>query len=108
MSEQHATDLANLNSRIDRVEVTLTHAVEAIEKMATVVNKPQETKWGPILTAVSLLFVLGGGYTTMITLPLIERLNNIEADQDARLVRELERERDLGRLEGMNGIEPSG
>lgn len=90
----------DLNSRIDRIEVTLGHAVDAIEKMADVVNKPQETKWGPILTAVGLLFVAGSGYTTLITMPLQERLAAIEMRQELKLERELQRERELGRIEG--------
>jgi hypothetical protein len=94
----------NIESRIDRIEVTLSHAVEAIEKLASVVNAPQETKWGPILTALALLFAAAGGYTTLITIP-IER----EADQLRTKIykleeRELERERDLGRIEGKLGI----
>lgn len=104
MSIDQVDAMADLNSRIDRIEVTLTHAVDAIEKMASVVNKPQETKWGPILTAVSLLFVAGSGYTTLITMPLMERLNIIENDQDQRLEREMERERDIGRVEGRLGL----
>lgn len=94
-----------VHSRIDRIEVTLTHAVDAIEKIARVVNKPQETKWGPILTAVSLLFVAGSGYTTLITMPLMERLNNIEVQQLEQFDRELDRERDIGRIEGRLEIE---
>jgi len=93
-------DINNLNSRIDKIEVTLSHAVEAIEKMADVVNRGQETKWGPIVAALSLLFFAAGGYTTLITMPMNERSNTLEDQIQEMHVRELEHERSLGRLEG--------
>jgi hypothetical protein len=37
-------------------------------------------------------------------MPLMERMGNIEVDQDERLSRELERERDIGRMEGALGL----
>lgn len=93
-------DVQDLNSRIDRIEVTLSHAVEAIEKMAQVVNKPTETKWGPILAALTLLFLAASGYTTLITIPMNERSQHIE-DQILILHADaLQQERDIGRLEG--------
>lgn len=77
------------SSRIDKIEVTLSHAVDAIEKLAAVVNRPQRTQWGPILTAVGLLFVAGGGYTTLVTQPLADskqhlRAQIIELEKEAR------------------------
>lgn len=96
-------DLNDLNSRLDRVEVTLTHAVDAIEKMASVVNKPQETKWGPILTAVGLLFMAAGGYTTLITQPMRSDINDLEALQIRQFERDLELAREVGRIEGLHG-----
>ena len=89
-----------INSRIDKIEVTLSHAVDAIEKMANIVNKPQETKWGPILTAVSLLFVAGGGYTTLITMPMQREADNLRAELYELRERELENARLMGRIEG--------
>lgn len=97
-------NLAELNSRIDRIEVTLDNAVDAIEKMARVVNKPQDTKWGPILTAVSLLFVAGGGYTTLITIPMEREANRLQQELQDMQERELQRERDLGYIEGRLGL----
>ena len=94
-------DIQDLNSRIDRIEVTLSHAVDAIEKMANVVNKGRETKWGPIIAAVSLLFVAAGGYTTLITMPMNERANNLENEVNLMQERELKGARALGRLEGL-------
>ena len=96
--------MTELNSRIDRIEVTLNHAVDAIEKMARVVNKPQETKWGPILTALSLLFLAGGGYTTVITQPMIREAEVLRTEMYEMRGRELERERHLGRIEGTLGL----
>lgn len=93
-------NVAELHSRIDRIEVTLSHAVDAIEKMARVVNKPQETKWGPILTAVSLLIVIFGGYTTLITMPMNERAERLESQIVTMQANELMLQRDLGRIEG--------
>lgn len=102
MSDDQQT--ADVHSRIDRIEVTLTHVTDAIEKMAAVVNRPQKTQWGPILTAVGLLFVAGGGYTTLVTAPmereahvLRQKIQNLEA-------RELDDARSLGRIEGTLGI----
>lgn len=60
MTEQQQTELAAINSRIDRLEVTLSHAVDAIEKMATVVNKPVKTNWGAIAAWVSVVIAMGG------------------------------------------------
>ena len=100
MSEQNS----DIHSRIDRIEVTLTHVTDAIEKMASVVNRPQRTQWGPILTAVSLLFVAGGGYTTLVTMPMNERAEQLEQQILVLQDRELERERDLGRIEGKMGL----
>ena len=105
MSDQNNADV---HSRIDRIEVTLTHVADAIEKLAAVVNRPQRTQWGPILTAVSLLFIAGGGYTTLITKPmerestvLRQRIWNLEE-------RELDDARSLGRIEGALGLEVDG
>jgi hypothetical protein len=94
----------NIESRIDRIEVTLSHAVEAIEKLASVVNTPQETKWGPILTALALLFAAAGAYTTLITLPIEREAEQLREQIQRVEERELTRERDLGRIEGKLGI----
>ena len=97
----------NIHSRIDRIEVTLTHVTDTIEKLAQVINRPQETKWGPIMTAIGLLFVAGSGYTTLTTAPLA-RENIKQAEQILVLqARDLKMAKDLGRLEGMLGIEPN-
>ena len=92
--------VADVHSRIDRIEVTLTHAVEAIEKIAEIVNKPQATRWGPILTAISLLFLILGGYTTLITAPLNDRAERLENQVYVMQANELKLQRDLGRIEG--------
>ena len=105
MSEHNQVSMSELNSRIDKIEVTLTHAVDAIEKMATVVNKPQETKWGPILTAVSLLFVAASGYTTLVTMPMQTEAKRLSTNDRMAFEHMLEMERDLGRIEGRLGIE---
>jgi len=94
------TETPDVNSRIDRIEVTLSHAVDAIEKLTEVINRPQETKWGPILMAVSLLFLAAGGYTTLITMPMEREANRLSLKIGQIEYRELERERDLGRIEG--------
>ena len=99
MSEEHLT---NINSRIDKIEVTLSHAVDAIEKMADVVNKPQETKWGPILTAIGLLFMAAGGYTTLVTQPMRASIQRIEMHQHEIIQREMVAARELGRIEGIH------
>ncbi len=101
-------EFQDLNSRIDRIEVTLTHAVDAIEKMSRVLNRPQETKWGPILTAVGLLLVAAGSYTTLITLPMERDAARLQQELHEMGERELERERAIGRLEGMLGVEDDG
>ena len=98
------TESPDINSRIDKIEVTLSHAVDAIEKMANIVNKPQETKWGPILTAVSLLFVAGGGYTTLITMPMQREADQLRTEIYELRERELEDARAMGRVEGKLGI----
>jgi len=90
-----------INSRIDRIEVTLSHAVDAIEKLASVVNRPQEVKWGPILTAVALLLAAGGGYTTLITLPMERASDRMQEEVHEMGKRELEYVRAIGRLEGL-------
>jgi len=68
--------------------------------MADIVNKPVETKWGPILTAVSLLFVAASGYTTLITMPMQREADSLRQSNRELLDRELNRERDIGRIEG--------
>lgn len=102
------TDQVNsdIHSRIDRIEVTLTHVTDTIEKMAEVLNRPNETRWGPIMTAIGLLFVAGSGYTTLTTAPLA-RENHIMAEQVQILQGiNLDMAKDIGRLEGMMGVEP--
>ena len=90
-----------LNSRIDRIEVTLSHAVDAIEKMSKILNRPVETKWAPILTAIGLLLMAAGGYTTLITLPMDRTTDRLQQELHEMGERELERERAIGRLEGV-------
>lgn len=102
MTDVHINDI---NDRISRIEVTLSHAVDAIEKMAEIVNKPQETKWGPILTAVGLLFMAAGGYTTLITQPMRQDILILQEEIQVHTEREISREREIGRLEGALGIE---
>lgn len=94
----------HIESRIDRIEVTLSHVVDAIEKMSQVVNAPQETKWGPILTALALISVAVGGYTTLITLPIEREAEDLRQHVEEMEHREIVRERDLGRIEGKLGI----
>jgi chemotaxis regulatin CheY-phosphate phosphatase CheZ len=65
---------ADVHSRIDRIEVTLTHVTDAIEKMAAVVN-PMERE----------------------AHVLRQKIQNLEA-------RELDDARSLGRIEGTLGI----
>jgi hypothetical protein len=95
--------MGEVYSRLDRVEVTLNHAVEAIDKMAQIVNRPQETKWGPILAALGLLLTVAAGYTTLITMPMEREATQLRAQIEKLEERELERERYLGRLEGRHG-----
>jgi uncharacterized coiled-coil protein SlyX len=94
----------SVESRIDRIEVTLGHAVDAIEKLAAAVNAPQETKWGPILAALGLLFAAAGGYTTLITMPMEREAEQLRVKISKLEERELQRERFLGRLEGRHGV----
>jgi len=90
----------DVHSRIDRIEVTLTHVTDALEKLAYVVNKPEKTQWGPILTAIGLLFVVGGGYTTLVSAPL--QLAVIEQQREITDLTKLNmrQERALGHIEG--------
>ena len=97
------SEFQELNSRIDRIEVTLTHAVDAIEKIATVINRPQQTKWGPILTAVGLLLMAMASYTTLITLPIERDASRLQEELHHVMERELETQRAIGRLEGQLG-----
>ncbi len=92
--------LAEVHSRIDRMEVTLSHAVDAIEKIAHVVSKSNETRWGPILTAVGLLFLIGGGYTTLVTVPVNDRAEKLEEQVLVLQGHEFKTQRALGRIEG--------
>ena len=97
------SEFQELNSRIDRIEVTLTHAVDAIEKIATVINRPQATKWGPILTAVGLLLMAMASYTTLITLPIERDATRLQEELHHVMERELETQRAIGRIEGQLG-----
>ncbi len=94
----------HVESRIDRIEVTLSHVVDTIEKMSQIVNAPQETKWGPIMTALALSVAAVGGYTTLITMPLEREADYLRERMYVMETRELERERDIGRIEGKLGI----
>lgn len=105
MTEDDKVAVAEMHSRIDRMEVTLSHAVDAIEKMATVLNKPQETKWGAILTAVGLLVMAGAGYTTLVTMPMQREADKIQIELINMRTRELTYQRTLGRIEGVLEIE---
>lgn len=102
------SEFQELNSRIDRIEVTLTNAVDAIEKMSLILNRPQETKWGPILTAVGLLLMAMASYTTLITLPIERDASRLQQELHEMGERELERERAIGRIEGMLGVKDDG
>ena len=90
----------DISSRIDRIEVTLSHAVDAIDKIASIVNRPQETKWGPIIAALTLLLMAGAGYTTLITAPLERASDRMQQEVHEMAERELETQRALGYLEG--------
>lgn len=102
------SEFQELNSRIDRIEVTLTNAVDAIEKMSLILNRPQETKWGPILTAVGLLLMAMASYTTLITLPIERDASRLQQELHEMGERELQQERAIGRLEGMLGVKDDG
>jgi len=104
MTEDAEQNIMDMNSRLDRLEITLTHAVDAIEKISEIVNRPQETKWGPIMTAVALLFAAAGGYTTLITIPMEREADQLRHRIEQLQYRELDRERDIGRIEGKLGI----
>lgn len=65
-------DFGTLNSRIDKIEVTLSHAVDAIEKIANVVNAPKETNWGVIASWVSVLLGIG----LAVYVPISNRMGN--------------------------------
>ena len=93
-------DVQDLSSRIDKIEVTLSHAVDAIDKMAVVIGRSQETKWGPIIAALALLLAAGGGYTTLITLPMEREAARLQEELHDMSKRELELQRAVGRLEG--------
>ncbi len=93
-------EVQELGSRIDKIEVTLSHAVDAIDKMAVVIGRSQETKWGPILTALALLLAAGGGYTTLITMPMATEAARLQEELHDMGKRELELYRAIGRLEG--------
>lgn len=106
MTEQkYEHEIATVNSRIDRIEVTLNHAVDAIEKIVDVVNKPEETKWGPILTAVGLLFMAAGGYTTLVTTPMKSRIEHLETENKMLIQYQIENAREHGKIEGRLGID---
>ncbi len=92
-------------SRIDRIEVTLTHAVDAIEKISLILNKPNETKWGPLLTALALTLATMASYTTLVVSPLEREVVHMRSEIHEMMERELERERAIGRLEGIMGVE---
>jgi len=96
--------IVEVHSRLDRLEVTLTHTVETIEKLAEVVNRPQDTKWGPILTALSLLFVAASGYTTLTIMPIKDRAVQHEVQIYQLREEAFALQRDIGRLEGRLGI----
>jgi len=89
-----------INSRIDRIEVTLSHAVDAIEKLASVVNRPKETRWGPVVAALGLTLAAMTGYTTLVTAPLERDAVHLREEVSGILIRELQREREIGRIEG--------
>lgn len=96
-------EFKDISSRIDRMEVTLSHAVDAIDQIASVVNRPRETKWGPIIAALSLLLAAGAGYTTLITLPMEREADRLQEELHEMGKRELQYVRALGRLEGLAG-----
>ena len=94
-------EFQNISSRIDRIEVTLSHAVDAIDKIASIVNRPKETRWGPIIAALGLLLMAGAGYTTLVTLPMEREADRLQEELHEMGEREIEFARALGRLEGL-------
>ncbi len=103
MTEEHIN--SDIHSRIDRIEVTLSHVTDTLEKMAAVVNRPHDTKWGPIMTAIGLLFVAGSGYTTLTTSPLARENHRMTEQILVLQERDLQMARALGRMEGLMGID---
>lgn len=93
-------EIQELGSRIDRIEVTLSHAVDAIDKIASIVNRPQEIRWAPILTAIALLLAAGGGYTHLVLSPVERDTVHLREEVGEIMQRELERERTIGYLMG--------
>lgn len=69
-------DLSVLNSRIDKIEVTLSHAVDAIEKIASVVNDSKKTDWGVISSWVSILLAIG----VAVYVPIADKMANNKDD----------------------------
>lgn len=56
MSEE---GIGHINSRIDKIEVTLTHAVDAIEKMAGMIANATRTDWGVLASWVGVFLAIG-------------------------------------------------
>lgn len=97
----------SIETNLVRIESTLSHVTDAIEQMAEVVNKPRETKWGPIISGFGMMFIIISGYATLTTTPLETRIEELEEQHHESIEREIEDARAMGVLEGRLGIEVS-
>lgn len=91
----------NFDRRLNRLEgivtgqaATLEHMNRTLTDIADRVHRPRQTNWGWIIAGATLMLMLAGGYTTVITDPLDHRLGvneQVDANQNHILAERGER-----------------
>ncbi len=105
MSDNQEKRINSIEKNLERIDATLGHVTDTLEKMAEVVNQPSSVPWGPIFSAIAMGGMLIGGYATIITQPMSARILHLEQQHELSLEREMEMGRSVGRLEGKVYVE---
>ena len=82
MDSQDEKDFgSSFDRRLNRLEAistgqaaTLDHMNRTLMDISSRVNEPTQTNWGWLISAVTVVLMLAGGYTTVITQPIDNRL----------------------------------
>ena len=93
--------LASHDSTLSRIDTTLDLMVNTMEKLVEKVDAPNETKWAPIIAALTLVLFMASGYTTLAMSPVSAFIHVAEERYQAQIDYNMGLERELGRIQGL-------
>jgi hypothetical protein len=67
------TGLGKVQAGQDYLASTVNSAVQAFQQAA----KPKETQWGVLISLLALIVMIGGGFTTLTTMPITKNIDVI-------------------------------